>query len=493
MPGPSTVEPSEVQHRITFSDVQGVDEAKGELEEIVAFLKEPKQFMEIGGKLPKGILLFGPPGTGKTHLARAVAGEAGVPFFHMAASEFDELFVGVGARRVRELFAAAKKMAPCIVFIDELDAVGSKRNSRDQTHARQTLNQLLVELDGFSSSEGVILIAATNTPESLDKALTRPGRFDRHVSVPLPDVRGRMRILEVHSKTVSISRDVDMHIIARGTPGFSGADLANLVNQAALKASKEGAKAIRMGDLEWAKDRIIMGAERRTAVITESSKRLTAYHEGGHTLVAMYSSGAMPLHKVTIIPRQGALGLTVQLPETDKYTHTKRELLARIDVCMGGRAAEELIYGPDEITTGASNDLEKATDIAREMIMSFGMSEKFGPVSLVTEATAGQGGSIMSSLSPEGRKAVEAEVKQMLEASYSRAFNLLKSRIVELHRLVDALVEHETLGLDDIKVVVGGGKIKKWDDDHSGQSGTEKSHVVRIPDNVPPSSAPARI
>ncbi|RKO90368.1 P-loop containing nucleoside triphosphate hydrolase protein, partial [Blyttiomyces helicus] len=292
------VEPNSSQAPIKFDDVQGVDEAKQELEEVVSFLKEPKKFMEVGGKLPKGVLLYGPPGTGKTHLARAVAGEAGVPFFQMSGSEFDELYVGVGARRVRELFAAAKKKAPCIVFIDEIDAVGSKRSSKDQSYMRQTLNQLLVELDGFSTSEGVIFIAATNTPEALDKALVRPGRFDRLVPVPLPDVKGRTKILEVHMRDVQMSKEVDTHIIARGTPGFSGADLANLINQAAIKASKESAKSVRMEDLEWAKDKIIMGSERKSAVITEENKRLTAYHEGGHTLVALYTPGAMPLHKV---------------------------------------------------------------------------------------------------------------------------------------------------------------------------------------------------
>ncbi|KAJ3343048.1 hypothetical protein HDU93_000218 [Gonapodya sp. JEL0774] len=496
---PTEMEPNALAPPIKFSDVQGVDEAKGELEEIVAFLREPRRFMEIGGKLPKGILLYGPPGTGKTHLARAVAGEAGVPFFHMSGSEFDELYVGVGARRVRELFAAAKRRAPCIVFIDELDAVGSKRSARDSSYMRQTLNQLLVELDGFSSSEGVILIGATNTPEALDKALTRPGRFDRHVAVPLPDVRGRLRILEVHSKSVTISREVDMHVIARGTPGFSGADLANLVNQAAIKASKEGAKAIRMQDMEWAKDRIVMGAERKSAVVTEHNKRLTAYHEGGHALVAMYTAGAMPLHKVTVIPRGQALGLTVQLPEGDVNSHTKRELIAMIDVSMGGRAAEELVFGPDEITTGASNDLEKATEVAREMIMSYGMSDKIGPVSLVTEATMERGGGAMSGLSPDGRKLVEGEIKQMLEASHQRATNLLKSRTNELHRLVAALMEHETLALDEIKIVVSGGKIKRWDEDLTGPAGggekvekPESEREPRIPDIVP-GVGPARM
>ncbi|KAI9204957.1 peptidase family M41-domain-containing protein [Polychytrium aggregatum] len=446
--GTAEIESSNLVQSIKFADVQGVDEAKQELEEVVAFLREPKKFLELGGKLPKGILLYGPPGTGKTHLARAVAGEAGVPFFQMSGSEFDELYVGVGARRVRELFAAARKKAPCIVFIDEIDAVGSKRSSKDQSYMRQTLNQLLVELDGFSSTEGVIFIAATNTAEALDKALVRPGRFDRHVAVPLPDVKGRSKILQVHMKGVQVSPDVDVTIIARGTPGFSGADLANLINQAALKASKDGSKAVGMGDLEWAKDKILMGTERTSAVITEQSKRLTAYHEGGHALVTLYTNGAMPLHKVTVIPRGNALGLTVQLPEGDKNTHTKRELLAMLDVCMGGRVAEELIFGTDEVTTGASNDLEKATAIAREMVMSYGMSEKVGLPTTKDDD--------LEKLSPQARLAIETEVRSLLDSAHSRAVHVLRSHKEELHRLARSLMDHETLTLDEVKSVIKG-------------------------------------
>ncbi|KAI9090302.1 peptidase family M41-domain-containing protein [Phlyctochytrium arcticum] len=442
------VEPSAMQPPITFADVQGVDEAKHELEEIVAFLKEPKKFMEIGGKLPKGILLYGPPGTGKTHLARAVAGEANVPFFQMSGSEFDELYVGVGARRVRELFAAAKKKAPCIVFIDELDAVGSKRSAKDQSYMRQTLNQLLVELDGFSTSEGVIFIAATNTPEALDKALVRPGRFDRLVPVTLPDVKGRAKILQVHMKGVTVAKSVDTHIIARGTPGFSGADLANLINQAAIRASKDGAKTVRMEDMEWAKDKIIMGSERKSAVISEQNKRLTAYHEGGHTLVAHFTPGATPLHKVTVIPRGNALGVTVQLPEADKTNHTKRELHAMLDVCMGGRVAEEMIFGPEEVTTGASSDLEKATAVAREMVLVYGMSDKVGVV--------GYGEEGWENMSPATKNLIETEVKSLLDGAYSRATNLLKTHKEELHRLARALMEHETLNVDEIRTVIKG-------------------------------------
>ncbi|KAL2913563.1 i-AAA protease yme1 [Polyrhizophydium stewartii] len=447
------VEPSSVNQTITFSDVQGVDEAKQELEEIVEFLREPSKFMELGGKLPKGILLYGPPGTGKTHLARAVAGEAGVPFFQMSGSEFDELYVGVGARRVRELFASAKKRAPCIVFIDELDAVGSKRSTKDQSYMRQTLNQLLVELDGFSSTEGVILIAATNTPESLDKALVRPGRFDRLVPVPLPDVKGRTQILKVHMRDVQMAPSVDVEVLARGTPGFSGADLANLINQAAIKASKENSRQVNMSHLEWAKDKIIMGSEKKSAVITEENKRLTAYHEGGHTLAALYTQGAMPLHKVTVIPRGNALGVTVQLPEADKTNHTRKELLAMLDVCMGGRVAEELIFGADEVTTGASSDLQKATSIAREMIMSYGMSDKVGLQSFSQES--------FEQASSQTRALVEAEVKALLESSYSRTMSLMRTHKEELHRLAKALVEHETLSLDEVKLAIKGADLTK--------------------------------
>ncbi|KAI8847520.1 peptidase family M41-domain-containing protein [Chytridium lagenaria] len=371
----------------------------------------------------------------------------------MSGSEFDELYVGVGARRVRELFNAAKAKAPCIVFIDEIDAVGSKRNSRDQSYMRQTLNQLLVELDGFSPNEGVIFIAATNTPEALDKALVRPGRFDRHVAVPLPDVQGRAKILEVHMKGVTITSEVDVNTIARGTPGFSGADLSNLINQAAIKASKDSAPGVRNEDLEWAKDRIIMGAERKSAVITEHAKKLTAYHEGGHALVALYTPGADKLHKVTVIPRGSALGVTVQLPEGDKSTHTKRELNAMIDVCLGGRAAEEIIFGSEEITTGASSDLEKASSLAREMVVSYGMSEKVGLLSLRTEE--------LEHSAPSTKLMVDNEIKILLENGYVRASGLLKGHKEELHRLAKALVEHETLTLEEVKWVIKGGDMNK--------------------------------
>ena len=349
---------SEAQARhqtIRFSDVHGCDEAKDELQELVEFLKAPDKFSTLGGKMPKGVLLVGPPGTGKTLLARAVAGEAGVPFFFMSGSEFDEVFVGVGAKRVRDLFNVARGKAPAIVFIDELDAIGGRRNERDGAYAKQTLNQLLTELDGFSQSSGVVILAATNFPQLLDKALTRPGRFDRHVVVPLPDVRGRVAILNHHMRNIQVGTDVDAAVIARGTPGFSGAELENIVNQAAVHASRNKAKKVSMYDFEWAKDKIMMGAERRSAIIQEKDKLMTAYHEGGHALVALFTAGADTLYKATIMPRGQALGITYQLPEIDKVSVSKLELQAHIDICMGGKVAEELVYGADNVTSGASN------------------------------------------------------------------------------------------------------------------------------------------
>ena len=353
--GVNNVEAQPEHQTVRFSDVHGCDEAKEELQELVEFLKNPERFSTLGGKLPKGVLLVGPPGTGKTLLARAVAGEAGVPFFFMSGSEFDEVYVGVGAKRIRELFTAARAKSPAIIFIDELDAVGGKRNERDAAYVKQTLNQLLTELDGFSQQTGVIILAATNFPQLLDKALTRPGRFDRNVVVPLPDVRGRMAILKHHMKDIQIATDVDESVIARGTPGFSGAELENLVNQAAVRASRNHAKKVGMLDFEWAKDKIMMGAERRSAVIQEKDKIMTAYHEGGHALVAMFTEGATPLYKATIMPRGQALGITFQLPEIDKVSMSKKECLARLDVAMAGKAVEEMIYGSENVTSGSSS------------------------------------------------------------------------------------------------------------------------------------------
>ncbi|KAI9151212.1 i-AAA protease yme1 [Blastocladiella emersonii ATCC 22665] len=451
-----SVNPSEVDPQsmpaVRLSDVAGVDEAKHELEEIVSFLKDPQRFTGLGGKMPRGVLLTGPPGTGKTLLARAVAGEAGVPFFFMSGSEFDELYVGVGARRVRELFAAARRKSPSIIFIDELDAIGGKRNPKDQSYMRQTLNQLLVELDGFSQTEGVIVMAATNFPEMLDKALVRPGRFDKHVNVPLPDVRGRMHILAVHLKKMSVDPAVDVSVIARGTPGFSGAELANLVNQAALQASREGCTAIEHRHFEFAKDKLIMGAERKSAVITEASRKLTAFHEGGHALVAMYTEGAMPLHKATIMPRGRSLGMTVQLPEMDKDNYTKKEYMAMIDVAMGGRAAEELLFGPDNVTSGAHSDLQNATAVARKMVTELGMSEKVGLVALPDDELA--------NMSSATKQAVEQEIKATVEQSYTRAKQLLRARKDELTRLANALIEYETLTQEEMMNAVRGKPVR---------------------------------
>ncbi|KAI9137349.1 peptidase family M41-domain-containing protein [Paraphysoderma sedebokerense] len=434
---------------VKFADVAGVDEAKAELEEVVEFLKDPEKFTRLGGKMTKGILLTGPPGTGKTLLARAVAGESSVPFFHMSGSEFDELYIGVGARRVRELFAAAKKNAPSIVFIDELDAVGGKRSTKGEGYMRQTLNQLLVDLDGFSQSHApVIFIAATNFPDLLDPALLRPGRFDKIVTVPLPDYRGRLEILKVHMQDKKMAADVKVENLARGTVGFSGADLSNLLNQAAIRASLSSSSAITLSDIEYAKDKILMGSERKSAVISKESKTLTAYHEAGHALVAMFTKGAMKLDKVSVVPRGRSLGVTVQLPETDKDNYTKAEYLAMLDVCLGGRAAEELIFGEDNVTCGAHNDIEKATEIARRMVMELGMSDKVGLLHLPASTSR--------HLSSTTRALIESEIKSFIETSFHRVKNLLKQRNTELTRLAEALVEYETLKAEEVGAVVKG-------------------------------------
>ncbi|EGW35729.1 uncharacterized protein SPAPADRAFT_58926 [Spathaspora passalidarum NRRL Y-27907] len=440
------------QSTVRFKDVQGCDEARAELEEIVDFLKDPSKFTGLGGKLPKGVLLTGPPGTGKTLLARATAGEAGVPFFFMSGSEFDELYVGVGAKRIRELFTQAREKSPAIIFIDELDAIGGKRNPKDQAYAKQTLNQLLVELDGFSQTEGIIIIGATNFPESLDKALTRPGRFDKEVVVELPDVRGRIAILKHHMENVETADDVDPSIIARGTPGLSGAELMNLVNQAAVHASQLSAPAVDMNHFEWAKDKILMGAAKKKMVITEDSRINTAYHEAGHAIMAMYSPGATPLYKATILPRGRALGITFQLPEMDKVDMSKRECLARLDVCMGGKIAEEMINGKENVTSGCASDLANATNVARAMVTSYGMSEKIGPVQLSEN---------WESWSPDIRNMADTEVRDFLISSENRARDVLTKKKLELKRLAEGLLEYETLTREEMEKIVKGEPINK--------------------------------
>ncbi|VEU19630.1 DEKNAAC100505 [Brettanomyces naardenensis] len=451
----STVDDKSVEvseSNVKFSDCCGVDEAKAELEEVVEFLKDPSKFTSLGAQLPKGVLLTGPPGTGKTLLARATAGEAGVPFFFMSGSEFDELYVGVGAKRVRELFTKARARAPSIIFIDELDAIGGKRKSRDQAYAKQTLNQLLVELDGFSQTEGVVIIGATNFPDSLDKALTRPGRFDKIVTVDLPDVRGRTSILRHHLKNIACAKDVDPSVIARGTTGLSGAALKNLVNTAALYASHENALSVNMNHLEWAKDKVLMGGERRTMVMTEETRRNTAYHEAGHAVAAMFTEGATPLYKATILPRGRALGITFQLPEMDKHDITRRECLARLDVCMGGKIAEEMLYGPSNVTSGCSSDLSSATNTARAMVTGYGMSDKIGPVQLMDK---------WETWSPKLRDMADEETRKLLIASEERTRKLLRDRRVELKRLAEGLLEYETLTRSEMDKIVRGQAIDK--------------------------------
>ncbi|CAI9771978.1 unnamed protein product [Fraxinus pennsylvanica] len=425
----------------TFKDVKGCDDAKQELEEVVEYLKNPSKFTRLGGKLPKGILLTGSPGTGKTLLAKAIAGEAGVPFFYRAGSEFEEMFVGVGARRVRSLFQAAKKKAPCIIFIDEIDAVGSTRKQWEG-HTKKTLHQLLVEMDGFEQNEGIIVMAATNLPDILDPALTRPGRFDRHIVVPNPDVRGRQEILDLYLQDKPLADDVDVKAIARGTPGFNGADLANLVNIAAIKAAVEGAEKLTASQLEFAKDRIMMGTERKTMFLSEDSKKLTAYHESGHAIVALNTEGAHPIHKATIMPRGSALGMVTQLPSNDETSISKKQLLARLDVCMGGRVAEELIFGQDHITTGASSDLHTATELAQYMVSSCGMSDAIGPVHIIERPSS------------EMQSRIDAEVVRLLRDAYNRVKALLKKHEKALHALASALLEYETVSSEDIKRIL---------------------------------------
>ncbi|MBV9826757.1 MAG: ATP-dependent zinc metalloprotease FtsH [Alphaproteobacteria bacterium] len=451
--------------RITFEDVAGIDEAKQELEEIVEYLKDPQKFQRLGGKIPKGVLLVGPPGTGKTLLARAIAGEANVPFFTISGSDFVEMFVGVGASRVRDMFEQGKKNAPCIIFIDEIDAVGRHRGAGlggGNDEREQTLNQLLVEMDGFEANEGVILIAATNRPDVLDPALLRPGRFDRQVVVPNPDVVGREKILKVHMRKVPLSTDVDPKIIARGTPGFSGADLANLVNEAALMAARRSKRSVGMQEFEQAKDKVMMGAERRSMVMTEEEKTLTAYHEAGHALCMLYAVAHEPLHKVTIIPRGRALGVTMFLPERDKYSQSKIEIKAMMASLFGGRVAEQLIFGEDKVTTGASDDIRRATGLARRMVTEFGFSEKLGPLRYSDneeEVFLGHSVTQRKNVSDATAKVIDDEIRRIVDEGEHKARDILTGHLDELHLLAKGLLEYETLSADEIRRIIKGERI----------------------------------
>ncbi len=457
---------SESHNKVTFADVAGIDECKEELEEIVAFLKDPKKFTKLGGRIPKGVLMMGSPGTGKTLLARAVAGEAGVPFFSISGSDFVEMFVGVGASRVRDLFEQGKKNAPCIIFIDEIDAVGRHRGAGlggGHDEREQTLNQLLVEMDGFESNDGVILIAATNRPDVLDPALQRPGRFDRRIVVPRPDVKGRLGIIKVHTKRTPLAPDVDLEVIARGTPGMTGADLENLVNESALFAARQNKERVDLSDFEAAKDKVFMGPERKSMIMTEKEKRNTAVHEAGHALIAKLLPGCDPLHKVTIIPRGQALGLTWSLPTEDKVNGYKKQILDQITMMMGGRIAEELIY--DEMSSGASNDIERATDTARAMVCRWGMSEKLGPLAFGKsdgEVFLGRDfSSGAKDYSEDTARQVDAEVRAIVVGCYERGKALLTENLEALKRVSDALVEYETLDAEDVNVLLQGGALTR--------------------------------
>jgi cell division protease FtsH len=458
---------TEKQGRVTFADVAGIDEAREELQEIVEFLKDPGRFARLGGKIPKGALLVGSPGTGKTLLARAIAGEAGVPFFTISGSDFVEMFVGVGASRVRDMFDQAKKSAPCIVFIDEIDAVGRHRgaglgNGNDERE--QTLNQLLVEMDGFEANEGIIIIAATNRPDVLDPALLRPGRFDRQVVVPRPDIDGREQILHVHMKKVPLAPDVDARVIARGTPGFSGADLANLVNEAALLAARKGKRLVAAQEFEEAKDKVLMGTERKSMVMTEDEKRMTAYHEAGHAVVALHEPASDPIHKATIIPRGRALGMVMRLPERDNYSYHRDKMYANLAVSMGGRVAEELIFGYDKVSSGASSDISYATSLARDMVTRWGMSDTLGPLQYAEadeEVFLGYSVNRQRNMSNETAQLIDKEIRRIVDQGYARAKTVLEENSEQLETLAKALLEFETLTGDEIKTLMAGGAIER--------------------------------
>ncbi len=453
---------TERQGRVTFEDVAGVEEAKDDLQEIVEFLRDPQKFQRLGGRIPRGALLVGPPGTGKTLLARAIAGEANVPFFTISGSDFVEMFVGVGASRVRDMFDQAKKNAPCIIFIDEIDAVGRHRGAGlggGNDEREQTLNQLLVEMDGFEANEGIILVAATNRPDVLDPALLRPGRFDRQIVVPRPDVVGREKILKVHVRKVPLAPDVDLRVIARGTPGFSGADLANIVNEAALLAARRSKRLVTQHEFEDAKDKVMMGSERRSMAMTEEEKRLTAYHEGGHALVALKVKGSDPVHKATIIPRGRALGMVMRLPERDQLSYTREKLKADICVAMGGRVAEELVFGDEKVTSGASMDIKMATQLGRAMVTQFGMSDKLGPLSYgenEEEVFLGHSVTRTQNMSDETQKLVDEEIRSIVETGYANARRIIEENFDELHMLAKGLLEYETLTGQEIIDLLNG-------------------------------------
>jgi cell division protease FtsH len=478
---------TEKNGRVTFDDVAGIDEAKEELEEIVEFLRNPQKYSRLGGKIPKGALLVGPPGTGKTLLARAIAGEAGVPFFTISGSDFVEMFVGVGASRVRDMFEQAKKNAPCIVFIDEIDAVGRARGvgmGGGNDEREQTLNQLLVEMDGFEANEGVIIVAATNRKDVLDPALLRPGRFDRQIQVPNPDIKGREKILTVHARKVPVGPDVDLRIIARGSPGFSGADLANLVNEAALTAARVGRRFVTMHDFEQAKDKVMMGAERRSMVLTPQQKEHTAYHEAGHAIVGMALPKCDPVYKATIIPRGGALGMVMSLPEMDQLNMHKDQCKQRIAMTMAGKAAEIIKWGEEGVSNGPSGDIMQASGLARAMVMRWGMSDKIGNIDYAEAHQGYQGQTGGFSVSADTKNLIEEEVKALIDAGYDLARKILLEKSVEFERLAQGLLEYETLTGDEIKRVVAG-EVLGSDDDNDKPSGGETASVVAMPKTKP--------
>ncbi|SMX30020.1 ATP-dependent zinc metalloprotease FtsH [Pelagimonas phthalicica] len=475
---------TEKQGRVTFDDVAGIDEAKEELEEIVEFLRNPQKFSRLGGKIPKGALLVGPPGTGKTLLARAIAGEAGVPFFTISGSDFVEMFVGVGASRVRDMFEQAKKNAPCIVFIDEIDAVGRARGQGyggGNDEREQTLNQLLVEMDGFEANEGVIIVAATNRRDVLDPALLRPGRFDRQVTVPNPDIKGRDKILAVHARKIPLGPDVDLRIIARGTPGFSGADLANLVNEAALMAARVGRRFVTMEDFEQAKDKVMMGAERRSMVLTDEQKEMTAYHEAGHALVGIHLPKCDPVYKATIIPRGGALGMVMSLPEMDRLNMFKDECHQRLAMTMAGKAAEIIKYGEDQVSNGPAGDIQQASALARAMVLQWGMSEKIGNIDYREAAEGYQGNTAGLSVSAHTKELIEEEVRNFIQAGYERAREIILERNDDFERLAQGLLEYETLTGEEIQRVMRGEPPHADDDDHGGSAEADKPSITAIP------------